>query len=100
MRGQKQFKHSDAQRRRKLTCRANTSKVTKKMKRDTEPIVFRSFSTPGLHTIIIMLTMCKKTNSYFVVCIFKRPGILNCLNLKIIPILSFTNGARIREAFY
>lgn len=43
-----------------LTCLANTSRVMKKMKRDTEPIVFRSFSTPGLdrergNTIITML---------------------------------------------
>lgn len=31
-----------------LTCLASTSRVTKNMKSDTEPIVFRSFSTPGL----------------------------------------------------
>lgn len=31
-----------------LTCLASTSRVMKKMKRFTEPIVFRSFSTPGL----------------------------------------------------
>lgn len=31
-----------------LTCLASTNRVMKKMKRFTEPIVFRSFSTPGL----------------------------------------------------
>lgn len=37
-----------AVRRLPLTCLASTSRVMKKMKRFTEPIVFRSFSTPGL----------------------------------------------------
>lgn len=31
-----------------LTCLAKTSSVMKKMNRDTEPMVFRSFRTPGL----------------------------------------------------
>lgn len=32
------------------TCLANTSRVMKKMNKDTEPMVFRSFRTPGLKT--------------------------------------------------
>lgn len=31
-----------------LTCLASTSRVMKKMKREMEPMVFRSFRTPGL----------------------------------------------------
>lgn len=55
--------------RRLLTCLANTSRVMKKMKRDTEPIVFRSFSTPGLDT-----EKQREYNYYTVDCILSNSG--------------------------
>lgn len=47
------FVHGEAQQedvgsRFQLTCLASTSRVMKKMKREMEPMVFRSFRTPGL----------------------------------------------------